>query len=57
MIGEWQGLASGLDEYGNLVETADFRSLYSSVLEQWLAQDAGPIIPGAASFTRYKVVK
>jgi uncharacterized protein (DUF1501 family) len=57
MIGEWQGLASGLDSLGNLVETADFRALYSGVLEQWLQHDAAPIIPGAASLTRPQVVK
>jgi uncharacterized protein (DUF1501 family) len=57
MIGEWQGLTSGLDSLGNLVETADFRSLYCSLLEQWLGQDAAAIIPGAASLPRVSVVK
>jgi uncharacterized protein (DUF1501 family) len=57
MIGEWQGLASGLDPLGNLVETADFRALYCAVLEQWLQHDATPIIPGAAALTRPQVVK
>ena len=57
MIGEWAGLQSGLDPLGNLTETADFRSLYCSVLEQWLGHEASPIIPGAASLPRYKVVK
>jgi uncharacterized protein (DUF1501 family) len=32
MIGEWMGLAAGLDPLGNLKETADFRSLYCSLL-------------------------
>ncbi|MGA2756986.1 MAG: DUF1501 domain-containing protein, partial [Solirubrobacteraceae bacterium] len=57
MIGEWMGLASGLDALGNLKETADFRSLYCSLLEQWLGHDAAPIIPGAASLPRVTVVK
>jgi uncharacterized protein (DUF1501 family) len=57
MIGEWQGLAGGLDSLGNLVETADFRSLYCSLLEQWLDTDATQIIPGAASLPRVTVVK
>jgi uncharacterized protein (DUF1501 family) len=57
MIGEWQGLASGLDSLGNLVETADFRSLYCSLLEQWLGTDATQVIPGAASLPRVTVVK
>ena len=57
MIGEWQGLSTGLDALGNLTETADFRGVYCSVLEQWLKQDAKAVIPGAASFTRVPVVK
>ena len=48
MIGEWPGLASGLDALGNVRATADFRGLYSSLLEQWLGQEAAPIIPGAS---------
>ena len=57
MIGEWQGLAGGLDSLGNLKETADFRSLYCSLLEQWLGHEADPIIPGAAGLPRVTVVK
>lgn len=57
MIGEWPGLATGLDELGNLKATADFRGLYSSLLEQWLGHEAAPIIPGAAGFERPQVVK
>jgi uncharacterized protein (DUF1501 family) len=57
MIGEWLGLQSGLDALGNLKETADFRSLYCSLLEQWLGHEAAPIIPGAANLPRVTVVK
>ncbi len=57
MIGEWQGLAAGLDPLGNLVETVDFRSVYCSLLEQWLAQDASQIIPDASTVPRVTVVK
>jgi len=57
MIGEWQGLASGLDPLGNLLETADYRSVYCALLEQWLGHDATPIIPGAATYARPQVVK
>ena len=57
MIGEWPGLASGLDPLGNLRETADFRALYCALLEQWLGHDAAPIIPGAAALPRPQVVK
>ncbi|HXR14113.1 MAG TPA: DUF1501 domain-containing protein [Solirubrobacteraceae bacterium] len=57
MIGEWPGLASGLDPLGNLTETADFRSLYCSLIEQWFAHEAAPIIPGASTLARVRVVK
>jgi uncharacterized protein (DUF1501 family) len=57
MIGEWPGLASGLDENGNIRATSDFRSLYSSLLEQWLQHDAPSVIPGAASFARVPIVR
>jgi uncharacterized protein (DUF1501 family) len=57
MIGEWPGLATGLDALGNVQATADFRSLYSSLLEQWLGHEAAPIIPGAAGLGRMQVVR
>jgi uncharacterized protein (DUF1501 family) len=57
MIGEWQGLQSGLDPLENLTETADFRGVYCSLLEQWLQQEAAAVIPQAATFPRYTVVK
>jgi uncharacterized protein (DUF1501 family) len=57
MIGEWPGLASGLDELGNVRATADFRSLYCSLIEQWLGHEAAPIIPGAGGFGRLKVIR
>jgi uncharacterized protein (DUF1501 family) len=57
MIGEWPGLASGLDPLGNLTATADLRALYCSLLEQWLGHEAAPIIPGAAALARPQVVR
>jgi uncharacterized protein (DUF1501 family) len=57
MIGEWPGLATGLDALGNLRPTADFRGLYCSLLEQWLGHEAAPIIPGASGLARARVVK
>ncbi|HVI20219.1 MAG TPA: DUF1501 domain-containing protein, partial [Gaiellales bacterium] len=50
-IGEFPGLAT-LDGGDNLRATADFRSVYCSLLEQWFGVDAAPIIPGASSFAR-----
>jgi uncharacterized protein (DUF1501 family) len=52
MIGEFPGLASGLDEQGNLRATADFRGVYSALIEQWLGTDASRVIPNAASYAR-----
>jgi uncharacterized protein (DUF1501 family) len=53
LIGEFPGLgSSGLDGDGNLVATADFRAVYSSLLEQWLGAEAERVIPGAGSFDR-----
>jgi len=52
MVGEYPGLAGGLDEQGNLRATSDFRGVYAAVLEQWLDADAAAIIPNARSFAR-----
>ena len=57
MVGEFPGLKSGLDDDGNLVETADFRAVYASLLEQWLHVDAARVIPGASSFARPTLVR
>ena len=56
MVGEFPGLAK-LDRLENLRYTSDFRSMYCSLLEQWLGQDAAEIIPGAARFDRPVLVK
>ena len=45
MIGEFPGLRNGLDDNGNLKATVDYRSVYCSVLEQWLSTDAAAVIP------------
>ena len=55
MIGGFPGLAT-LDEDDNLVHTSDFRSMYCTLLEDWLGVDAGPIIPGADSLSRYSTL-
>jgi len=56
MVGEFPGLTN-LDEDDNLRHTSDFRAMYCSLLEQWLGQDAGPIIPGAARLARPQLVR
>jgi uncharacterized protein (DUF1501 family) len=57
MIGEFPGLGSGLDEQGNLRATADFRGVYSAILEQWFGTDAAAVIPNASSFARPALLK
>jgi uncharacterized protein (DUF1501 family) len=56
-VGEFPGLASGLDEDGNLKATADFRGVYAGLLEQWLQFDASRVIPNASKFARPRLVK
>jgi uncharacterized protein (DUF1501 family) len=56
-IGEFPGLATGLDTDGNLKATSDFRAVYASLLEQWLGFDAARIIPSAGKLPRAKLVK
>lgn len=55
-VGEFPGLAT-LDPHGNVRSTADFRSVYCSLLEQWLDADAERIVPGAGSFRRHALVR
>jgi uncharacterized protein (DUF1501 family) len=57
MVGEFPGLAKGLDIDGNLKPTADFRGVYVSLLEQWLGFDAARIVPDAGRFARPKLVR
>jgi uncharacterized protein (DUF1501 family) len=57
MIGEFPGLTKGLDDDGNLKATVDYRSIYCSVLEQWLGTDAAPIVPRAKSFARVPLLR
>lgn len=57
MIGEFPGLKTGLDDDGNLKATVDYRSIYCSVLEQWLGTDAEAVIPKARSFARVPLLR
>ncbi len=57
MIGELPALRGALDRHGNLKATVDFRSVYSSLLEQWFDFDAGGAIPNARAYRRLQLVK
>lgn len=56
MVGEFPGVTR-LDENGNVIENVDFRSVYASLLEQWFGHDAASVIPEAARFKRYALLK
>jgi uncharacterized protein (DUF1501 family) len=57
LVGEFPGLATGLDADGNIKATTDFRGIYASLLEQWLGVDAAAVIPNASSFARTTLVR
>jgi uncharacterized protein (DUF1501 family) len=57
MIGQLPRLRGGLDRDGNLKATVDYRSVYSSILEQWFDFDAAGAIPNAKAYKRLQVVK
>jgi uncharacterized protein (DUF1501 family) len=48
MVGEFPGLAK-LDENDNLLNTSDYRAMYSALLSQWFGTEAGLVIPGAGT--------
>jgi uncharacterized protein (DUF1501 family) len=57
LVGELPALRNGLDGNGNLRATVDYRSIYCSLLEQWLGTDAGGVIPNARAYQRVGLVK
>ncbi len=56
MVGEFPGLGQ-LDADGNLRENVDFRAVQCSLLEQWFGADAAAVIPQAARFPRYQLLR
>jgi uncharacterized protein (DUF1501 family) len=57
MIGELPRIRDALDREGNLKPTVDFRSVYSSLLEQWFDFDAAGAIPSARAYRRLQLVR
>ena len=57
LIGELPPLREALDREGNLRATVDYRSLYTSLLEQWFDFDAAGAIPNARKFRRLQLVR
>jgi uncharacterized protein (DUF1501 family) len=56
MVGEFRGLAKGLDKDGNLKATVDFRAVYASLAEQWFDVDGARIVPEAKKMKRLRLV-
>jgi uncharacterized protein (DUF1501 family) len=57
LVGELPALRNGLDRDGNLRATVDYRSIYCSLLEQWLGTDAAAVIPNARAYDRVGLVR
>jgi len=57
MVGEFPRLRDALDRSGNLKATVDYRSMYTSLLEQWFDFDAAGAIPNAKAYRRLQLVK
>jgi uncharacterized protein (DUF1501 family) len=57
LVGELPALRGGLDDDGNLKATVDYRSVYCSLLEQWLGADAGAVIANARGYQRVGLVR
>ncbi|HEX7254303.1 MAG TPA: DUF1501 domain-containing protein [Gaiellaceae bacterium] len=57
MVGELPLLRDALDRQGNLKASVDFRSVYTSLLEQWFDFDAAGAIPNAKAYGRLQLVK
>ena len=56
-IGGFPGVTGGLNNLGNLAPTADFRAVYSSILEQWLKADANAILPNVSGYQRPSLLR
>ncbi len=56
VLSEYPSLRS-FDEHDNLRVTLDFRTVYASLVEQWLGTDAGAVLPNAGSLGRIGLVR
>ena len=57
-IGSFPGVTGGpRTTSGNLAPTADFRAVYSSILEQWLDADANAILPNVSGYQRPSLLR
>jgi len=56
LLSEYPDLHS-FDEDDNLKVTVDFRTVYASLIEQWMKTDAGAVIPNAGALGRVQLVR
>lgn len=51
-LGGFPGVTGGLDGNDDLLPTADYRAIYSAILEQWLDTDANDVLPDVSAYQR-----
>jgi uncharacterized protein (DUF1501 family) len=56
MEGEYTGVTT-LDPQQNLRSSTDFRSVYKTLLEDWLGGDLSGVLPGASNFSNLGLIK
>jgi uncharacterized protein (DUF1501 family) len=56
MQGEFPGVTT-LDQHQNLRNSTDFRSVYKTLLENWLGGDISGVLPNASSFQNLGLIK
>jgi uncharacterized protein (DUF1501 family) len=56
MEGEFTGVTT-LDQHQNLRMSTDFRSVYKTLLEDWLGGDISGVLPNAAQFSNLGLIK
>jgi uncharacterized protein (DUF1501 family) len=56
MEGEFTGVTT-LDNHQNLRMSTDFRSVYKTLLEDWLGGDIGGVLPNAGQFSNLGLIK
>jgi uncharacterized protein (DUF1501 family) len=56
MEGEFTGVTT-LDNHQNLRMSTDFRSVYKTLLEDWLGGDIGGVLPNASQFSNLGLIK
>ena len=56
LLSEYPSLRE-FDDDDNLKVTVDFRTVYASLIEQWLGTDAGAVLPNAGALGRVQLVR